>query len=75
MLEINGGCLIIEGFSDKSRSWLVGKMEHPFGRGINLQIKVQNVQLLYQNFKKQKYPIFLDLEEMCYRVNDQKIGH
>jgi catechol 2,3-dioxygenase-like lactoylglutathione lyase family enzyme len=75
MLEINGGCLMIEGLSDKSRSWLVGTMEKPFGRGLNLQIEVNDVQLLYQNFKEGNYPLFLDLEEKWYRVNDKEIGH
>ena len=50
-------------------------MEKPFGRGLNLQVEVKDVQLLYQNFKKAKYPIFLELEEKWYRMNDKEIGH
>ncbi len=75
MLEANDARLMIEGFTNKSRSWLVGQMERPFGRGMHLQIEVQDVQHLYQNFKKAKYPIFFDLEEKWYRVNDKEIGH
>lgn len=33
MLETNGARLMIEGLKTKSRSWRVGKMERPFGRG------------------------------------------
>jgi catechol 2,3-dioxygenase-like lactoylglutathione lyase family enzyme len=75
MLEINGAQLMIEGLNDKSRSWNVGNMEHPFGRGMHLQIEVQNVNLLYQNFKNNKWPIFFDMEEKSYRINDTEIKH
>lgn len=75
MLEINGARLMIEGLNDKSRSWLVGQLERPFGRGMNLQIQVQDVQSLYQNFKKAKYPIFLDVEEKWYRIDDKETGN
>ena len=50
-------------------------MERPFGRGMHLQIEVQDVRALYQNFKKAEYPIFFDLEEEWYRVEDKEIGH
>ena len=75
MLEINGARLMIEGLATQGRSWRVGKMEKPFGRGMNLQIEVQDVDRLYQSFKRAEYPIFFDLEEKWYRVNDKEIGH
>ncbi len=75
MLEINGAHLMIEGLVTKSRSWLVGQMERPFGRGMNLQIEVQDVHRLYQSFKNAEYPVFFDLEEKWYRINDTEIGH
>jgi catechol 2,3-dioxygenase-like lactoylglutathione lyase family enzyme len=75
MLEINGARLMIEGVVTKSRSWLVGQMERPFGRGMHLQIEVQDVHCLYQNFRKEGYRIFFDLEEKWYRANDQEVGH
>ena len=75
MLETNGARLMIEGLTIKSRSWLVGQMERPFGRGMHLQIEVQDVDRLYQSFKKAEYQIFFDLEEKWYRVNDKEIGH
>ncbi|MCX6989675.1 MAG: hypothetical protein NTX49_01205 [Chlamydiae bacterium] len=74
MLEINGARLMIEGIG-KSRCWLVGEMERPFGRGMHLQIEVEDVDQLYQSFKKVAYPIFFDLEEKWYRAKEQEIGH
>lgn len=74
MLEINGAQLMIEGL-DKSRTWFVGPMEKPFGRGMHLQIEVEDVQNLYQIFRKADYPIFFEMEEKQYRINDKEIGH
>ena len=75
MLETNSARLMIEELSTKSRSWLVGQMERPFGRGMHLQIEVQDIHRLYQRFKDAEYRIFFDLEEKWYRVNDIEIGH
>ena len=75
MLGINGACLMIEELSDKTRSWLVGPMERPFGRGMNLQIEVDEVLALYQKFKNYEYPIFWDMEEKWYRIEDKEMGH
>lgn len=75
MLELHGACLMVEALSDKSRSWFVGEMERPFGRGMHLQIEVDNVQTLYHNFKSAGYPIFHPIEEHWYRIKDQEIRH
>ncbi len=75
MLEINGARLMIEGLTDRSRSWLVGQMERPFGRGMHLQIEVQDVQNLYRKFKEAEYPIFAEMEEKWYRIADKETGH
>lgn len=58
MLELNGSQLMIEGLNGPTRSWITGPLECPLGRGINLQIEVQNVQTLYDNFQQAHYPIF-----------------
>lgn len=75
MLGFNGGRLMIEGLTDKSRCWFVGQIERPFGRGINFQIEVQDVQALYQKFRAAEYPIFFEMEEKWYRAEDKELGH
>ncbi len=75
MLGMNGARLMIEGLTDKSRICKVGKLERPFGRGMHFQIEVSDVQSLYQNFKKQSYPIFFYMEEKWYRKNDKELGN
>lgn len=75
MLQKDGAALMIEGLTDKSRHWSVGQMERPFGRGMNLQIEVEDIQNLYQNFKKAGYPLFLEMEEKWYRIDDKETGN
>lgn len=55
MLENNGARLMIEELAATSRSWLVGQLERPFGRGMHLQIEVHDVHQLYQGFKMAGY--------------------
>lgn len=76
MLGINGmKLLMIEGLTDKSRTWKVGDLEKPFGRAMHLQIMVSDVQELYERFIKAGWPIFMDMEERWYRVKNQEVGH
>lgn len=75
MLGINGARLMIEGLTPKSRTWKVGNLEVPFGRGMHFQIEVLDVQSLYENFKKHDYPLFRDMEDRWYRMNDVENGN
>ncbi len=75
MLGINGARLMIEGLTEKSRTWKVGNLERPFGRGMHFQIEIPDVQSLYENFKKANHPIFFEMEEKWYRKNDKEIGN
>ena len=75
MLGINGARLMIEGLTDKSRTWKVGVLERPFGRGMHFQIEVQDVDGLYKNFKDANWPIFLEMEEKWYRADDKEVGN
>jgi catechol 2,3-dioxygenase-like lactoylglutathione lyase family enzyme len=75
MLGIEGARLMIEGATDQSRTWLTGELQRPFGRGINLQIEVRDVEGLYQNFVRAQHPIYLAMEEKWYRVGDKHTGN
>lgn len=75
MLVVNGSRLMIEELTDDSRAHKVGILEKPFGRGIHFQIMVKDVQRLYDNFKKNNYPIFIEMDEKWYRINDTEKGH
>lgn len=75
MLGINGARIMIEGLTDKSRTWKVGVLEQPFGRGMHLQIEVEDVEKLYKKFKDANWPIFFEMEEKWYRVGDIETGN
>src|SRR3954464_5322643 len=62
MLDKDGAMLMIELLEAGDR-WTVGQREYPLGQGINFQIQVDDVQKLYDNFKRAKYPIFYEMEK------------
>lgn len=65
-LSLNGVQLMIE---QTNAYWKTGELVYPYGRGLNLQIKVDDVVALFHRLKKADYPIFVELEENWYRVN------
>jgi catechol 2,3-dioxygenase-like lactoylglutathione lyase family enzyme len=75
MLGINGARLMLEELNDKSRTFKVGDLERPFGRGMHFQIEVKDVDTLYQNFRRSGHPLFLEMEEKWYRVDDKETGN
>lgn len=50
--------------------WNTGVMEHPYGRGINLSMYVENVEEMYEKLKNKNIHFFLELEVHEYRVGD-----
>jgi catechol 2,3-dioxygenase-like lactoylglutathione lyase family enzyme len=61
--------------ADTGRKFLIGELEHPYGRGLNLQIKVPNVISLYAGVTTDGAPIHLPLEEKWYRIGDELAGN
>lgn len=70
-LELDGNQLMIEEVND---NWNVGKLEYPFGRGINISMEVENIDKLYELVKKKQYPFFRDMQIDSYQVGD-KVYH
>jgi catechol 2,3-dioxygenase-like lactoylglutathione lyase family enzyme len=57
------------------RHFLAGKLEHPYGRGMNLQIKVSAVDALHDSVIRSGAPIYLPMEEKWYRTGDHFSGN
>ena len=79
MLERQGSRIMLDEIrkhplSCTDRTWVIGALERPFGRGINLQIKTSNVNALYDHICKSGATIFLPIEEKWYRADDIEIG-
>jgi catechol 2,3-dioxygenase-like lactoylglutathione lyase family enzyme len=49
--------------------------DHPFGKGLNLQIRVPSVAPLIEALERHGYPLFLPLEDRWYRVDQVETGN
>ncbi|ATU94527.1 hypothetical protein BLM14_20055 (plasmid) [Phyllobacterium zundukense] len=55
--------------------WLTGTLEKPFGRGVNFQIEVQNIDPIIIALDKAHWPLFREAKESWYRIGeDQESG-
>lgn len=80
MLVRQGSRIMLEEIGNNSvsgtdRTWVSGPLEAPFGRGINLEIKTDKVDELYDRVQKARANIFLPIEEKWYRANDVELGN
>ncbi len=65
--------IMLQEISDDDK-WEVGKLEYPFGRGINFQLEVENVDIIYNSLKENNYQIAFEIEENWYREDDKLLG-
>lgn len=72
MISFQGSQIMIE---EVNNDWSTGKLEHPFGRGVNFQIEVDKIQPILDNLKKHNYPIFVEPKENWYKQNNQLLGN
>jgi len=73
-LEREGAELMLDELGS-SRDWITGDLERPFGRGINFQIEVSDVDTLYKAVLDAGLKPFLPMEEKWYRANDKEVGN
>ncbi|MCB2308404.1 VOC family protein [Clostridium estertheticum] len=71
LISLNGSQIMIE---EINGFWETGILEYPFGRGVNFQIAVENIDELYENIKKQNYKIKVEIKENWYKANNILIG-
>lgn len=72
MLSLQGSQIMIEKMND---NWKTAELEYPFGRGINLQIEVDDIKKVLNNIRKNNYPIFTELQDNWYRKDDILLGN
>ncbi len=58
----------------KGRTWQMSELSHPFGRGMNLQIKVSNLDDIVSRLRLNAIALHLEPETKWYRYHDQEIG-
>jgi len=72
-LERGAAQLMIEQFSADG-SWLTGEMTQPYGRGINLQIEIDDLDDLAAKLKRAGSAFFREPTDRWYRVDDYETG-
>ena len=50
--------------------WTVGKLEYPYGNGVNFSMELESFDFYYEKWKKQEIVFFRDLMVNTYRNGD-----
>lgn len=66
--------VMLEQADGPGRRFRTAPLEHPYGRGVNLQIEVSDVDLLHARAMKAGAVIYVSLEERWYLWRDQEVG-
>lgn len=56
---------------ENNKNWNVGKMEYPYGNGINISMSIKNIEKKYNDLKNKNIKFFLDLEIHEYKVDSK----
>ena len=68
---LDGVDIMAEGLHWPGRRWLTGAMEKPFGRGINFEWEVNDIDVLYSRVKAlSPRSIYLEMETAQYQCAD-----
>jgi catechol 2,3-dioxygenase-like lactoylglutathione lyase family enzyme len=73
-LDLDGAELMIEQTTELDRTLVSGDLIHPYGRGMNLQITVDSVDLIHARVDGADATIFLPMEERWYQGDDIEMG-
>lgn len=67
-IQLENNQIMIE---ENNNNWNVGKMEYPYGNGINISMSVNNVEDLYEQLKAKDIKFFIDFNMNEYRVDNK----
>lgn len=66
-LQLENNQIMIEQIN---QHWNTGKLEYPFGRGINISMSVSNIDQFYMILKQKNVIFFKEFMVNKYQVND-----
>ena len=72
-ISLNEIQLMLQEISNDDK-WDIAPLSYPFGNGINFQLEVENVDLIYNSIKNNGYKIAFEIEENWYRQDDKLLG-
>lgn len=65
---------MLQEISDNDK-WKLAPLTYPFGNGINFQLEVDSVHMIYSKLKDANYPITFEIEENWYRQDNKLLGN
>ena len=67
-VEKDGNQIMLEQING---NWNVGKMEYPFGRGINFEMTISDVDAVYERIEKAGIKLFRKMEVKDYECGNE----
>ena len=74
-LDLDGASLMIEAAAGPGRRFRTAPLEHPFGRGINLQMEVSDVDSVLERVVAVGGAPLVPIEERWYETDRGLVGH
>lgn len=69
-VEKDGNQIMLEQIND---NWNVGKMEYPFGRGINFEMTISDVDAVFERIEKAGMKLFRKMEVKDYECGNETV--
>lgn len=69
-LDRDGLQIMLKELGSPTRAWMDADLEMPFGRGVNFQFRIDDVDRLAAIFAAAGWPLTLALEDKSYRIGD-----
>lgn len=71
MLRREGAWIMLDQIT--GQDWVAAPLERPFGRGLNLEFTVADVDALHAQVLAHGVPVYLDLHEKHYRIGPGRV--
>jgi catechol 2,3-dioxygenase-like lactoylglutathione lyase family enzyme len=74
-LDLDGARLMLEEAAGPGRRFRTAPLERPYGRGVNFQIEVTNIDALHERVRKAGFGPLIPMEERWYRRGGMELGN
>jgi catechol 2,3-dioxygenase-like lactoylglutathione lyase family enzyme len=72
-LARDGAEVMLEQIDPSQHQWLTAELSRPFGRGINFQIEISNLNSILNALHETGWPLFMEPEEKTYRTGQTRV--